>query len=102
MKMIRNVFEASRTFNNHSDQDLVEIRIYVNVPNDIKLLGPRLFQTIDHPLPGCIVIHKHSLNMGLKDPFHHCWKTLSLNMAPSNLLQMDGPSHSTLFCCGDP
>lgn len=33
-----NAFEASRIFSNLFEQDLAEIRIHFNVPNDIELL----------------------------------------------------------------
>lgn len=50
----RDVFEASGIFSNIIDEDLADIRIRFNIPNDIELLYLEPFQTTNCPSPRCI------------------------------------------------
>lgn len=53
------------------ERDIVEIRNKYNSLEDIKLVCPKQFQIVDCAPRDCIFIHKSSMYIGLRIPFHH-------------------------------
>lgn len=80
-------FETLGIFTNLSERDSVEIRACFNVPIYIELLCPKHIQMACLPLLNCIVIHKHSMDIGLRASFHYFSRDVlsSLNIAPTKL-----------------
>lgn len=62
---MRDVYGASGNFSNLIEQDSVDIRIHFNIFNDIELLYPEPFLTVNRPPPKLHAIHRHLLEMGL-------------------------------------